>query len=315
VVSPRPITARVNALASESLRRTQPLNSSSLGFQLRERAGCAGAAFGLQVLRRPNRLPERRLRVQAKKAAQNRKQKAKKGKKKSDAEKYKNNAVQSSALLTHQYQNSIDRDERKASFNPLMATLTKYRTLVLDVSYTPVDIISWQRGIVLDLFSKVEVVEYYDAEVQTVRDSYPIPAVVKVNVYVSGEKQKHKPRTVNKKSIMMRDSYTCQYCGCREHLTIDHLIPVSKGGGWSWNNLVTACAKCNSKKGSKTPEAVGLQLATQPMEPSAASLVCFVKYIDVNRCPEAWRPYLPQSKDKDPQGASEQNAAVGASKR
>jgi 5-methylcytosine-specific restriction endonuclease McrA len=73
--------------------------------------------------------------------------------------------------------------------------------------------------------------------------------------------------SVSRREILRRDQYQCQYCGSKKHLTIDHIIPRCKGGKHSWENVVIACSACNSRKGDKTPEQVGMKLKSQPKAP------------------------------------------------
>ena len=130
--------------------------------------------------------------------------------------------------------------------------LSQFRALVLDVSYRPIDTLPWTRAIVLDFFDKVDVLEYYDSFVRSARDYHYLPAVVRVKFYVKklqGAFDRGVPLT--RKNVYARDEHSCQYCGSKSNLTLDHVIPVSKGGGTTWDNIVCACNKCNQKKGDK----------------------------------------------------------------
>ncbi|KAK3243161.1 hypothetical protein CYMTET_47165 [Cymbomonas tetramitiformis] len=178
-----------------------------------------------------------------------------------------------------------------------MFKLNSFKSLVLDVSFTPVDVVSWQRGIILDILGKADVVEYYDQCVRGATTEFQLPAVLKVNFYVAKRRATTKSSHVNRRSILLRDNYKCQYCGCGENLTIDHVKPVSKGGPWSWDNLVTACSRCNTKKGSKTPEAVGLRLARQPKEPLQTNQHIRRYAQCALNPPDIWKPYLPAGQE------------------
>jgi 5-methylcytosine-specific restriction endonuclease McrA len=150
--------------------------------------------------------------------------------------------------------------------------LSEFRALVLDVSYRPIDTLPWTRAIVLDFFDKVDVLEYYDSFVRSARDYHYLPAVVRVKFYVKklqGAFDRGVPLT--RKNVYARDEHTCQYCGSQSNLTLDHVIPVSKGGGNTWENIVCACNKCNQTKGDKLLKQckrLNMALKKQPKQPS-----------------------------------------------
>ncbi|HPV07742.1 MAG TPA: HNH endonuclease, partial [Aggregatilineales bacterium] len=99
--------------------------------------------------------------------------------------------------------------------------------------------------------------------------AFPRPSVVRLSYMV------HRPRPrvkLNKREIFRRDNYTCQYCGKKTtNLTIDHVIPRHRGGEHSWSNLVTSCPACNRLKGGRTPAEAGMELRSQPGEPSPSA--------------------------------------------
>ncbi|KAK9815294.1 hypothetical protein WJX72_001172 [[Myrmecia] bisecta] len=178
--------------------------------------------------------------------------------------------------------------------NSILAAVNRCRTLVLDSSYRPIDVVNWQRAICLDLFDKVDVLEYYDMYVRSSKDQHYIPAVLRVRFYVQRDYKTGK-LSLTRRNIMIRDKFCCQYCGAKAALTIDHVTPVSKGGSWSWDNLVTACTKCNGKKGDKTLKQLNWKLTTKPHEPSAQELgVWFGSDPYGARYPKEWDGYLIQ---------------------
>lgn len=123
---------------------------------------------------------------------------------------------------------SREQEEFEAALGQRAAHLKKCRTLVLDVSYSPIDVITWQRAICLDLFDKVDVLEYYNTFVRSARDEHPVPAVVRVSKCVNH--MYHRGRVpLNRKNLFQRDEHKCQYCGSMSELTIDHVVPLSKG--------------------------------------------------------------------------------------
>ncbi|CAN6717252.1 unnamed protein product [Malus baccata var. baccata] len=142
--------------------------------------------------------------------------------------------------------------------------LSCFRGLVLDISYRPVNVVCWKRAICLEFMEKADVLEYYDQTVNSPSGSYYIPAVLRVPHLLQIVKRRRIKNSLSRKNILCRDSFTCQYCSSRENLTIDHVFPIARGGQWKWDNLVTACARCNSKKGQKTLEEANMKLMKVP---------------------------------------------------
>lgn len=164
------------------------------------------------------------------------------------------------------------------------------RVLKLDVTYTPIEIISWEDAFKLIFLNKAEVIEEYNNKtISTPHKKYVVPAVIRVK-----KKVLDKNRTLNfsRSNIFLRDAYTCQYCGglfeCRE-LTLDHILPASRGGKKTWTNIVSACHSCNNKKDDKTPKEARMKLLKDPIQPSwtpKSSLK--IKNSD----PEIWKMYV-----------------------
>lgn len=160
------------------------------------------------------------------------------------------------------------------------------RVLVLNLDHTPVAVVSVQKAVVLILLDKVSCLANYNSLfIRTVAKSYPYPAVIRLNEY---KNIPFKGVLLNRANLFKRDQGQCQYCGSKKQLTIDHIVPRSKGGKSNWSNLVTACHRCNVVKGDKTPEQVGMTLRTQPFKPSLAYFL--VAYAEKNA--EEWIPFL-----------------------
>jgi len=144
----------------------------------------------------------------------------------------------------------------------------KLFTLALDKSFRPVYFVSAQKAFLLSYQSRCQVIEFYpDITFRTPSTEFKIPAVIRLNVLY-----KDYYRTPSRLAIFYRDMFICQYCGkvCSDReVTIDHIIPKSRGGDWSWENLVTCCARCNQLKGGRTPEEAGMQLLNQPYKPTS----------------------------------------------
>ncbi|QDZ20313.1 HNHc domain-containing protein [Chloropicon primus] len=190
----------------------------------------------------------------------------------------------------------VDTDLGKDLSSIPNAQLGQFRALVLDVSYRPLDTVPWTRAVVLDCFDKVDVLEYYDSFVRSARDYHYLPAVIRVKFYVKklkGAFDKGVPLT--RKNVYARDRHKCQYCGSTKNLTLDHVIPTSRGGGTEWDNLVTACNKCNQKKGNKLLKELGsgMKLNNKPKMPNHLEMSSYMVARQGGNAPKEWRDYLP----------------------
>ena len=170
------------------------------------------------------------------------------------------------------------------------------KVLLLSQAYLPLRIISWQKAITLWALEKVDVVDSDpDTPLHSASRTIPLPTVVRLiedggaRPFVMGTK-------LNRLSVYTRDNYTCQYCGTshfgdRRNLTIDHILPRSRGGVTRWENIVTACAKCNRKKGGHTPKEAGMHLMGRPYRPNyLPEVICEVRRM--GRVPVPWTAYL-----------------------
>ena len=119
----------------------------------------------------------------------------------------------------------------------------------------------------------------------------PRPTVIRLNTYVRVPRDAHS-RKITRRAIFARDQWTCQYCGTGHNsLTVDHVIPRSKGGTSSWDNIVTCCAPCNRRKGDRLPKQANMHPRRAPRAPSATIFV----HVAEPRIPAAWEQYLPQA--------------------
>ncbi|MFN2203526.1 MAG: HNH endonuclease [Caldilineaceae bacterium] len=147
------------------------------------------------------------------------------------------------------------------------------QVLVLNASYEPLSLVSVRRAIVLLLHEKAEMVEATQQMLRSCSTAYPVPLVIRLVHYV---RLPHRKVPATRAAVMLRDAYVCQYCGAtpgRHNLTVDHVFPRSRGGSHDWDNLVTACTRCNQRKGSRTPEEADMSLLRRPVEPSYVALV------------------------------------------
>jgi 5-methylcytosine-specific restriction endonuclease McrA len=160
------------------------------------------------------------------------------------------------------------------------------RALVLNYDYSPVGVCTVERAFLLIYRDKAEQVQAFENfELRTVSRSFSMPAVVRLLRYVNIP---YKSVELTRNNIFKRDGFECQYCGSESDLTLDHVIPRSKGGPSNWKNLVTACKTCNAQKGNFSPEQAGLPLKQAPFKPS---YVMFLRDFSGFEFDE-WRPYL-----------------------
>ena len=127
------------------------------------------------------------------------------------------------------------------------------RVLVLNASYEPINVCTMRRATVLVLKERAEVIERREGAIHSERLEMVRPCVIRLVRYVRVPRDVHR-RKITRRAVLARDAYTCQYCG-RESagLTVDHVIPRSRGGTSHWDNIVAACAPCNRKKGNRLP--------------------------------------------------------------
>lgn len=137
--------------------------------------------------------------------------------------------------------------------------------LVLNQDYQPLSVCSVQRSMKLLFLEKAEMLhDDPDRTIRTVDDEFSYPSVIRLRSYI---RLPYTKIVLSRRNIMKRDNYTCQYCGSKSDLTLDHVMPRSRSGPDTWENLVTACNKCNVKKGNRTPDEAQMLLRIKPYRP------------------------------------------------
>ena len=159
------------------------------------------------------------------------------------------------------------------------------RTLLLNATYEPLAVVPLRRAVILILAEKAEVVDVGADKVRSANTSMPIPKVIRLNRFVRVPYSRRVPLT--RANVLKRDNHTCAYCGGPGD-TMDHIVPKALGGKHEWRNIVTACRRCNGKKGHQTLDALGWKLGFKPFEP--AGTTAFV--VIIGNVDEAWEPYL-----------------------
>ena len=162
-----------------------------------------------------------------------------------------------------------------------------HRVLVLNHDYQALSICTVERAFVLVYLRKAEVVETLEgAFLRSVNQIFEMPSIIRLKRYIH---MPYRKVSLTRMNIFRRDGNRCLYCGSPHDLTIDHIIPRSKGGGESWDNLATACQSCNTKKGNRSPEEAGMPLIRAPFRPSYIMFLSNFNHTTLN---ETWRPYL-----------------------
>jgi len=167
------------------------------------------------------------------------------------------------------------------------------------LSYYPLSLWNWQEAIKAIFLDRVAVVSHYDRVIRSPGMEMPLPSVVALKEYVPQNRQPPFTRF----NVFLRDRFTCQYC--REafpahELTFDHLIPRSRGGRTAWTNIVTACNRCNLRKGSRLPRECGMQPTNRPDAPSTFELQRNGRSFPPNYLHESWRDFLYWDSELEP---------------
>ena len=141
------------------------------------------------------------------------------------------------------------------------------KTLKLDATYRPIGVVDCLEALVMCIVGKATAVEEYEEEISSPSITFKIPSVIVLKTVVKFISTGFRP---SRNNILWRDKNQCQYCGVIESprdMTIDHVIPRSRGGENTWSNLVTCCKRCNQKKGNRTPEEANMSLLNKPVKP------------------------------------------------
>lgn len=160
------------------------------------------------------------------------------------------------------------------------------RVLVLNASYEPLSVVSTRRAVVLVLNHKASVVVGRSETWASERSTVEVPSVVRLNRFVKVPYRKAIP--VTRRAVFGRDNHRCQYCGAPAE-SLDHVMPRSKGGDHSWENVVACCRPCNIRKGDRSPSEAGLRLSRRPAPPRRYAWIYASTGFQVD---PSWHPYL-----------------------
>lgn len=161
--------------------------------------------------------------------------------------------------------------------------------LLLNASYEPLKVISWQRAVTMFFSGKVEVVDEYDHDIRSVSVVIKAPAVVRLLRFI---RIGRKSPPLCRSNVLARDALECQYCGkplSLKEATLDHVVPRSQGGKTVWENVVCCCPACNRKKGGRTPAEARMHLKLKPAKPDWLPVLIIKLH---GKIPISWELFL-----------------------
>lgn len=185
-----------------------------------------------------------------------------------------------------------------------MTTLENCPVLVLNadfrpLSYFPLSLWSWQDAIKAVFLGRVNIISEYDVEIRSPNRTIRLPSVISLKDYIPTARRPAFTRF----NVFLRDRFTCQYCGLpfpTHELTFDHVVPRSKGGRTTWDNVVTACGACNLRKGNRMPRAAGMFPLKGAYQPTTFELQENGRAFPPNFLHESWRDFLYWDSELDP---------------
>jgi 5-methylcytosine-specific restriction endonuclease McrA len=175
---------------------------------------------------------------------------------------------------------------------PALVLNADYRPL----SYYPLSLWCWQDALKAVVQERVNIVSEYDRVVRSPSMEFRLPSVISLKTYVKPSRHPAFTRF----NVFLRDKFQCQYCGSPEDLTFDHVIPRSKGGQTTWDNVVAACASCNLAKGGMMPHVAQMFPANKPHCPNVMDLHSNGRLFPPNYLHESWMDYLYWDTELDP---------------
>jgi len=156
------------------------------------------------------------------------------------------------------------------------------------LSYYPLSLWPWQTAVKAAFLERVDIIAEYEREIRSPSLTMRLPSVIALRQYVRPTDNPAFTRF----NLFLRDGFRCQYCGTGHDLTFDHVVPRAYGGRTTWDNVATACAPCNLRKGGRTPREAGMALAIAPHRPDSWELQEHGRRFPPNYLHESWRDYL-----------------------
>ena len=159
------------------------------------------------------------------------------------------------------------------------------RALVLNATYEPLAVVAGRRAAVLVLAEKADAVDGSGAWLHAEHLALEVPSVIKLRSVVRVVRNREVP--ISRRGVFARDEHRCQYCGERAE-TLDHVVPRSRGGTHTWDNVGAACRPCNVRKADRLLSELRLRLLRPPTHPRRSGWVAF----GMGPVPDAWRPWI-----------------------
>ncbi len=181
----------------------------------------------------------------------------------------------------------------------MLSLIIHSAVLVLNQNYEPLNVCNARRAFVLVDCGKAEVLEHGEGGIPTPNDIYPLPSVIRMIYLIKRPRPKMR---LSRREVFNRDRHTCQYCGRQtRELTLDHVVPRHRGGRHDWENLVSACKKCNHRKAGRTPREAQMRLGREPFAPRITSYYVVYRHLNGQ---DGWRKFLPGWEEVDAYGYS-----------
>ena len=175
---------------------------------------------------------------------------------------------------------------------PALVLNADYRPL----SYYPLSLWSWQTAVKAVFLDRVNIVSEYDRAIHSPSIEFRLPSVISLKKYIRPAKYPAFTRF----NLFLRDSFRCQYCTSPNDLTFDHVVPRAYGGKTTWENVTTACAPCNLRKGGRTPKEASMHPYIRPYRPTNFQLMENGRAFPPNYLHESWRDYLYWDSELEP---------------
>lgn len=187
-------------------------------------------------------------------------------------------------MLNDPYATQFVRSSARLKDHPALVLNADYRPL----SYFPLSLWPWQEAVKAAFLDRVSIVAEYDEVARSPSLEIRLPSVVVLREYVKPARL----AAFTRFNLFLRDEFACQYCGAKGDLTFDHVIPRSRGGRTTWENVVASCGPCNLKKGSRSLKEAGMRLAKPPRRPTAAELQNVGRKFPPNYLHDSWMDFL-----------------------
>jgi len=168
--------------------------------------------------------------------------------------------------------------------NPCLVLNADYQPL----SYYPLSVWSWQEAVKAVFLQRVQIVQEYEAVIHSPSFEMRLPSVIALKDFIPQDR----PPAFTRFNVFLRDGFACVYCGSRDNLTFDHVIPRRMGGKTTWQNIAAACGPCNLKKGGRTPKQAGMGMRQKPFRPNMHKLQAQGRKFPPNYLHESWMDYL-----------------------